>query len=198
MRCLQEMPDFLESTNFDNPHELLNNPSHRAFKTKLPRFEYINEHQPQLAEYFGRWMTAQHNPDQNCFDVIDISKYAKDCAADQPLFVDVGGGVGNQSASFKEKLPDAPGRVILQDHATVLENAVQTEGVESMEFDFWEEQPIKSKSLKVFHNAMSQEIREKNRLKLNQQMLGYTISASSSTTIRTPDVFNSSRTQYRP
>lgn len=63
--------------------------------------------------------------------------------AETPVFVDVGGGIGSQCAILKGKLPDLPGRVILQDLPLVLEHALSTEGVEITAHNFWCEQPVR-------------------------------------------------------
>lgn len=60
-----------------------------------------------------------------------------------PVFVDVGGGIGSQCAILKSKLPNLPGRVILQDLPVVLQHALPTEGVEVTAHNFWTEQPVK-------------------------------------------------------
>lgn len=63
--------------------------------------------------------------------------------AETPVFIDVGGGIGSQCAILKAKLPDLPGRVILQDLPVVITHALDTEGVENTAHNFWTEQPIK-------------------------------------------------------
>lgn len=62
------------------------------------------------------------------------------------LFVDVGGGIGSQCALLKDRLPDLPGRVVLQDLPIVVQHALPTEGVENMSHDFWNEQPVKGET----------------------------------------------------
>lgn len=79
-------------------------------------------------------------------DVLDFEALIKTDAvidAETPVFVDVGGGIGSQCAILKEKLPNLPGRVILQDLPVVLEHALSTEGVEITAHNFWCEQPVK-------------------------------------------------------
>lgn len=69
---------------------------------------------------------------------------------DRAIYVNIGGGIGHQCKQFKEKYPDLNGRVILQDLPPSIAKALPTEGVENMEHDFFEPQPIKSKSPQHF------------------------------------------------
>lgn len=86
----------------------------------------------------------------NWLDIIDFEALIKANGTDDatidpetPVFVDVGGGIGSQCAILKAKLPNLPGRVILQDLPVVLQHALPTEGVEITAHNFWTEQPVK-------------------------------------------------------
>lgn len=65
---------------------------------------------------------------------------------EKALFVDVAGGFGHQCMGFKEKYPQIPGRLILQDLPQTLAHMQPIEGVEIMAQNFYEPQPIKGKS----------------------------------------------------
>ena len=45
--------------------------------------------------------------------------------------------------ALREKYPDIPGRVILQDLAPVVAQAIPAKGVEAIPHDFWTQQPVK-------------------------------------------------------
>lgn len=67
------------------------------------------------------------------------------------IYVNIGGGIGHQCKQFKDKYPDLPGRVILQDLPHSIAKALPTPGVENMEHDFFQPQPVKgSDSLSPF------------------------------------------------
>lgn len=78
---------------------------------------------------------------------IDVFDFAAECAlgttSDTPIFVDVGGGNGQQCASLQQRYPTIQGRIILQDRPRILANAITGPGVERMEHDFFTEQPVK-------------------------------------------------------
>lgn len=65
---------------------------------------------------------------------------------ERPLYVNVGGGIGHQSAEFKQKHPEIPGRVILEDLPHSIAKALPTPGVENIAHNFFEPQPIKGMS----------------------------------------------------
>lgn len=69
-----------------------------------------------------------------------------------PLFVDIGGNVGYYCAKFKDRFPNVPGRIILQDLPGTIAHALQTPGVEVLGHDFFQPQPVKSKRISVVHS----------------------------------------------
>lgn len=104
---------------------------------------------PDIIADFGIWMPVLRGQ-TNWLDVIDFEALIKIDGTDDdaitpetPVFVDVGGGIGSQCAILKAKLPNLPGRVILQDLPVALQHALPTEGVEIMAHNFWTEQPVK-------------------------------------------------------
>jgi demethylsterigmatocystin 6-O-methyltransferase len=85
-------------------------------------------------------MLAQRSSTPNCFNFYPIEEQCKDWTADRLVFVDVGGGLGQQCAEFKKKFPNIRGRVILQDLPAVIEETSShglSEGVEAMDHDFY-------------------------------------------------------------
>lgn len=60
------------------------------------------------------------------------------------LMVDVGGGPGQELIRFKERHPDIPGRLVLQDLPLTLQRIEKLpDGIEPMEYDFFTPQPVK-------------------------------------------------------
>lgn len=100
----------------------------------------------------------------NWFDTVDfrqevLNGQATDSAT--PLFVDVGGAMGQQSISFKKAYPDLEGRVIVQDQAQVVSQIQASplpgfEGIEAMAHDFFQPQPIKGMRFKKSNSSRSQ------------------------------------------
>lgn len=93
----------------------------------------------------------------NWFDVVDFRRevlggHETTTDAATPLFVDVGGAMGQQCISFRQKHPDLRGRIILQDQAPVVSQIQAAplpgfEGIEAMAHDFFQPQPIRGMCL---------------------------------------------------
>ncbi|KAI1334235.1 hypothetical protein F5Y15DRAFT_402418 [Xylariaceae sp. FL0016] len=77
----------------------------------------------------GLWTSSCHNymniQRENRpapFDVFDFEKRLGQGSTDStPLFVDVGGAMGAQCVAFRQRHPNLPGRVILQDQPEVVD-----------------------------------------------------------------------------
>ena len=55
---------------------------------------------------------------------------------------DIGGGLGHDLGRFKRTFPQAGGRLILQDLARTVADALVVEGIEAMAYDFFTPQPV--------------------------------------------------------
>lgn len=76
-------------------------------------------------------------------DGIDFqSTYANSSTSSDVVFVDVGGGNGQECEKLRAKTPNLVGRVIHQDLAGVLERAPSVEGVEKMVHDYFTPQKV--------------------------------------------------------
>lgn len=99
---------------------------------------------PEYVKNFSWWMTVQHEGNKVWLDEFPFEKeFGHVVGPDVPLFVDIGGNIGHQCLLLKTRCPEITGRVILQDLAPVLQNALPIEGLEKMAHDFWTTQPIK-------------------------------------------------------
>ncbi|KAL9600393.1 MAG: hypothetical protein Q9219_003243 [cf. Caloplaca sp. 3 TL-2023] len=58
------------------------------------------------------------------------------------MLVDVGGATGEEALEFGRRYPEAPGRLIVQDRASVIEQLPDTEGLEKLVYDFFTPQPV--------------------------------------------------------
>ena len=64
---------------------------------------------------------------------------------DAVMFVDVGGGRGHETLELRNKFPNLPGRMIVQDRPEIIRGIINKEGMEVMEHDFFKLQPVKGK-----------------------------------------------------
>jgi hypothetical protein len=77
-----------------------------------------------------------------------------DLSPDQPLLVDIGGGIGHDLILFRDRFPDAPGQLILEDLPSVLDGVHEEQdlddaaGIQTQLYDFFaQEQPVQSEFL---------------------------------------------------
>ena len=141
--CWQALPGFLSKTNYQNPWDPAHTPFQKAFKTEMSALEWAIS-VPEIFNDFYLQMAAIDEGKNMFLDVYPFE--AKLCNRAQPedvLFVDVGGGVGQQCVAFKNRLSHVPGRVINQDLAPVISQASQCDGVEHENHDFMKDQPVK-------------------------------------------------------
>ncbi|KAJ5279452.1 hypothetical protein N7478_004824 [Penicillium angulare] len=140
----QEMPRYLAETGYKNPTSFTDGIFQRAHKTDLHTFAWVHG-DPVRSAHFNHFMKAQRGSQVKCFELYPFDKESEGWPSEKPLFVDVGGGAGYQTASFKEKFPNLPGRVVLQDLPEPVEDAklVVPSDVERMVHNFFEPQPIK-------------------------------------------------------
>jgi demethylsterigmatocystin 6-O-methyltransferase len=105
-------------------------------------------------------MYAQRSSVKDCFSVLALDEGADQWPAEQPFFVDVGGGTGQQCVALKKRWAEVKGRVVLQDLPGVVGGMKLPEGIEVMAYDFFTKQPITGKTLPrhVRHSADARQV----------------------------------------
>jgi demethylsterigmatocystin 6-O-methyltransferase len=134
-------PRFLAEKNYCNPTELLETPFNKAWNTKLPLWDWLSEHPEHRAD-FNRFMSAQRSSVSNCFSFLSLDKECQGWPEQQAVFVDVGGGTGQQCIELKKKFPTLPGKVILQDLPCVVLKVELPVDIQPMVYDFFTPQPV--------------------------------------------------------
>jgi hypothetical protein len=79
-------------------------------------------------------------------DVYPWQENSKGLKPQQPFFIDLGGGIGQQSVALREKLPQLPNRIIVQDIPATLQHAIKHPSVETMVQEFFQPQVLKGRS----------------------------------------------------
>lgn len=93
---------------------------------------------------FNDWMISQFASLPSWLDAVDLeSDFAQNIDSTTKLFVDVGGGNGQQCMELITRYPNLEGEIVLQDRAPVLAKAVVPDRVKSMDHDFLTEQLVK-------------------------------------------------------
>lgn len=130
--------------------------------TDKPAFVWAGDH-PKLLTQFNLWMSELHDGQKTFLDVFDLPAYANKKAtttssesndSTPPMFVDIGGGIGQQCALLKQVHPNLPGRVILQEQPFLLAHALPVPGMATEAYDFWTPQPHKGARVYYMRNIL--------------------------------------------
>jgi hypothetical protein len=119
-----------------------------AYNTKLHMFQYLQSHPPYGSMFndlmggyaYGRisWV------DEGFYPVKTRLIEGLETAADAVLLVDVGGSVGHDMERFREKFPDVPGRLVVEDLPEVIAQIERLHSkIERVTYNFHDEQPVK-------------------------------------------------------
>ncbi|CAG8982199.1 hypothetical protein HYALB_00003635 [Hymenoscyphus albidus] len=138
---IQELPDFLAATNYQNITESTKTPFNRAFDTELPAFVWFPS-QPERFAHFQKVMTVQRAGAPIFISTFQFKKELGNFQG-KPVFVDVGGGFGNQAMAVLEAFPELSGKLILQDLPQTLEHVPAIDGIQVMAHNFFEPQVVK-------------------------------------------------------
>ncbi|KAI1133929.1 S-adenosyl-L-methionine-dependent methyltransferase [Hypoxylon sp. FL0543] len=137
----QSLPSFVEQTGYRNPVTETHTAFKLAFHTDLNAYAWLGQNPAQL-NHFNTYMALRRKPDSTWLSVYPVAAEASGWPSEKPLYVNIGGGVGHQCAQFREKYPNLPGRVVLQDLPHSVAQALPTPGVENMAHNMLEPQPV--------------------------------------------------------
>jgi len=145
------LPSFFASRGYKAPTSATDTAFQLAHSTPLTAFQYAAGN-PKLMADFAKWMQAQRQGEDTWLsvmqheDLLDTNLEETGKGKNRALLVDVGGGIGHQSKQLRAWLPEEKKvRIVLQDLPRVLSMAGEIPGVEVMNHDFWNEQPVKGK-----------------------------------------------------
>ncbi|KAI1458696.1 putative sterigmatocystin 8-O-methyltransferase precursor [Annulohypoxylon moriforme] len=157
--ALTSLPKFLRHNGYTNPTDPTHCPWQIGHGTGETAFPWIQSY-PDHTEYFLSWMAAQREGLPIFLDVMDFEKeMAQDTTESTVVFVDVGGAMGHQSIALKQRFPDLPGRIILQERPQVISQIKENplpgfEGIEAESYDFFTPQPIKGARVYYLRNIL--------------------------------------------
>jgi len=150
---MQALPDFLAETNYQDINDSTRTPFNKAFSTDLPLFAWLQT-QPKRLDYAQQLMSVKDIGAVPWFSVFHFEEELGSFAGPD-VFVDIGGGFGQQCKRLIDAFPQVKGRVVLQDLSqTLVQLPSQLEGVKTMTHDFFEPQPVKGAKFYYFRNIM--------------------------------------------
>lgn len=141
----QQLPSFMKKTAYNNPTNEIDTVFQQAFNTTQHQFEWFSSHQEAL-QYFNDYMALRRDSNVSWLSAYPVEAEIGSLDPSRAVYVNIGGGIGHQCAQFRERFPALPGKVILQDLPHSIAQALQTSGVENMEHNFFEPQPVKGES----------------------------------------------------
>ena len=149
----QALPKFLAETKYQNITSKHETVFQKAFHTDLSFFEWLPQH-PQHVKSLGNLM-ALDRPTY-WVDSYPVAELLGSLATkpEKAVLVDIGGGFGQQAVAFRNKFPDLPGRVVVQDIPSTLAGAKPVQGVEFMEYDFFGAQSITDAKLYYLRHVL--------------------------------------------
>lgn len=159
LRNTDALPYFLKETGFKNPTDI----EHSAFQYSHGQeyFDYISS-DPEVKATFHDTMTLFNKYVAVPWTAIcPIDELISEVKPDRPIFVDVGGGKGNDVKLFLSSYSSASsGSTVIQDRAEVLklidDPALVQEGgpVQLMAHDFFSPQPVKGARAYFMHRIL--------------------------------------------
>ena len=150
----QKTPEFLAATNYRNPDDPLVAPLQYANNLgKLNGFTWLCQN-PAALSRFNSFMEGQRADRLHWGDWFPVREQIldhPDLTADTPLIVDIGAGRGHDLMGFRQRFPDAAGKLVLEDLSTVIDEVrgaqdLEAAKVDTQVFDFFNEvQPVEGR-----------------------------------------------------
>lgn len=148
---LSKLPKYLAETGYKNPENPVDGPWQYGHRTSLHFFDWLVAN-PKTFSAFNNHMSAysQGRPSWMDTDFYPVNeRLINGFNADKGsvLLVDQAGGLGHDLEELCRKLPHAPGRLVLQDQAKVIDTvkADLDPRIAPMAHDIFTPQPIQGK-----------------------------------------------------
>lgn len=143
------LPEFLEKSKYRNTHE----PNDCAFqcghRSKDNCWEWSDHHRAAVDD-FNQAVSPymQQASWLNFYPFMKRVTAGHNMVEDEVMLVNISGGRGRECEAIRAKYPVLPGRMVLQDSADNIANALSVKGMDVMVHDIFFPQPIKgSRSL---------------------------------------------------
>ncbi|KAK9444222.1 O-methyltransferase B [Metarhizium brunneum] len=151
--AIQALPDFLKENKYQDITSAVDTPLQKAWSTDLPAFIWVQS-KPENFTHFNQFMAGGRLGMPTWLDAYPYKEKTKGLKTEQPFFIDVGGGIGHQAVALREKLPELPNKIILQDIPATLEHAIKHPGIEIVAQDLFEPQTITNARIYYMRNII--------------------------------------------
>ncbi|KUJ24274.1 S-adenosyl-L-methionine-dependent methyltransferase [Mollisia scopiformis] len=156
---LDALPRYLSTNGYKSPADSKDLPFHLAHETKQSPWGWGSQ-RPEVARAFALHMSGYHigrpnwlNTDMYPFE----ERVLKDADDDHVLFLDVGGGMGDDIANLRARLGNIIGnkKLVLQERETIVARVKQSRPeLEVVVGDFFEEPKIKGARAYFLHSVL--------------------------------------------
>ncbi|KAJ5387071.1 hypothetical protein N7509_009612 [Penicillium cosmopolitanum] len=138
-----QLPAYFEQKGWKNPDDIEDSPFNFVLKSKRGYFDYMSS-KPYYQDAFDTVMASPYRRDEKSWlDFFPVQEKLQVQSPSEVVLVDVGGGRGKDLQAFRERFPNLPGRLVLQDLSYVTETADLPNEIESQVHNFFDEQPVK-------------------------------------------------------
>ncbi|KAA8644983.1 hypothetical protein EYZ11_008712 [Aspergillus tanneri] len=155
---IQKTPEYLQATGYKNPEDPLYAPLQYTNNIKEDGFSWLCK-DPAALSRFNSFMEGQRANRAFWGDWFPVREQILNdpgVNTKRPLLVDIGGGRGHDLIAFKERFPDAQGKLILEDLPSVIDEVkgasdLESAGIETVGYDFFQDvQPVKGARVYYF------------------------------------------------
>ncbi|KAJ6189837.1 hypothetical protein N7519_004745 [Penicillium mononematosum] len=159
---VQKVPEYLQSTNYRNPDDPMWAPLQYTHDLKIDGFTWLCQ-DPEALARFNSFMEGQRADRPHWGDWFPVREKLLDHAEitpDTPLLVDLGAGRGHDLIGFRQRFPDAPGKLVLEDLSSVIDEVRGAQDLEAASIDtvvhdfFAEVQPVQGARAYYFKNVL--------------------------------------------
>ncbi|KNG44545.1 Winged helix-turn-helix DNA-binding domain-containing protein [Stemphylium lycopersici] len=151
------LPEFLSKTGYKNPEDYNNSAFHLGAHTDLGFWEYLEADEKKL-QAFNNGMRSQATvKDFDSSYPFEAELNASPLGQEDVVLVDVGGGRGHALERIKQRFPGLKGKLVLQDQAAVIKDAVAgglSSEIEAQSASFFEPNPVKNARAYFFRRVL--------------------------------------------
>lgn len=149
------LPDWLQTHEYKDPIGIQPTSWTSSIPTDKHPYGWLAEN-PWALELAQAHMRVQREGRPVFFDALNFEKrFAQNATSETILFVDIGGATGPQSRTLRERFPNLPGRILLQDRPEVAEkwkSDLATVNIEAEVHDIFAPQPVKGARVYYLRN----------------------------------------------
>lgn len=146
---IQQTPEFLRKTGYQNPEDPNDGPFQHAYKTDLTCWNWLAQN-PSVLSRFNTYMEGHRAncPYWTSWFPVERLLLDGERTDGRTLLVDIAGGRGHDLMEFRQRFPDAHGDLVLEDLPAVIEDIqILDEDIKRVKHDFFQPQPVKGELL---------------------------------------------------